>query len=96
MTFKSLSSKMNILGLVVVREREGGLFSVAPKGIANKMLFFNVNIPASAYNGNVTVKAINVNLFTAQRLHKALILVDEFLQTPMESRGLSTEDRHNS
>lgn len=39
------------------------------------------------YDGNVTVKSINVGMFNADELKQVLVLIDELLLTKMNERG---------
>ncbi|MCL1700757.1 hypothetical protein [Lysinibacillus sp. Bpr_S20] len=86
MTYNEFCNKIANLGLSITIHNDS-LWSVGYKRIANPMLYFNPLIEEENYDGNITVKSINVRMFNANELKKTLILIDELLLTKMVDRG---------
>lgn len=87
MTIKELYKKLGQIGLCVVWDIDEKRASVGSPSFANPLIWFDAY--SEDYHGAVKVKSINASLFTAEQIRKALMLVDEFLSTPLQDRGLS-------
>lgn len=87
MTIQELYKKLSQIGLRVVWDIDKKWASVGSPSFANPLIWFDAY--SEDYHGEVTVKSINASLFTAEQIKKALMLVDEFLSTPLQDRGLS-------
>ncbi len=88
MEIKELYMKLGKIGLGVVWDIDLKHASVGIPEIANPLLWFDAY--TEEYQGNVRVKSINVPLFSEVQIREALLLVDEFLQTPLQRRNLSS------
>ena len=88
MELKKLIESFNKLGLSVMLEPDGKTHSITPKGIANRMLFFDASLPPEEYTGGIIFKSINTTLFSGDQIKKSLELVDDFLHTPVSERKL--------
>lgn len=54
-------------------------YAVGSPNFANPMFFFNNDNKGASYNGNVTFKSINMQLYNSNQIYKALKLVNEYL-----------------
>jgi hypothetical protein len=89
MNIKELSTELNKINLRIVWSSCGKRVCVGSPRFANPLLW--INVYEEDYQGNVRVKSINIQLFTEKQIKKALMLVDEFMQTPVRDRGLMIE-----
>lgn len=88
MNLKEFNIKINELGLSLCWDIDRKNVSVGKPKIANPMLWFNPCIEEKDYDGSVKVKSINSPLFTGEQIRKSLMLIDEFLLTPLDKREL--------
>ncbi|WP_424236352.1 hypothetical protein [Bhargavaea ginsengi] len=86
MDVKEFHEELKKVGLSLLWEVDKKKLAVWNPNFANPLLWMDAY--EEDYKGNVRVKSINAPLFTEEQIRKALILSDEFLQTPLEDRGL--------
>lgn len=90
MKLKELQERLKPHDLGMVWDVDGKMLSVGHSTFANPLLWFDA---FGEYTGSVQVKAINVPLFSESQVRVSLLLVDRFLHTPVESRGLASRNQ---
>jgi len=86
MNIKEFREELNKVGLSLLWESDKNKLAVWNPNFANPLLWMNPY--EENYKGNVGVKSINAPLFSETQIRRAIILADEFLQTPLKDRGL--------
>lgn len=86
MTYDDFKECINNLELRILEINED-CWAIKNKNFANPMLFFNPNLKKKDYNGNVSVKAFNISLYTESEIKAVLRLVNELLMTKVSKRG---------
>lgn len=86
MTYIEFCNKIANLDLSI-KIHNDDLWSIGYKRIANPMFYFNPLTEEEDYDGNVSVKSVNVRMFNADELKQVLVLIDELLLTKMIDRG---------
>lgn len=74
-----LSLDLQTLGLSLVKHSDN-IYAVGKREFANPLLFIDTNNYGKEYDGNVTVKAVNLGLFLPSQLYKALYFIDKYSQ----------------
>lgn len=88
MTLEELYTEINELKLSVIWDIDTTRFSIGNPSFANPILWVDAYMDHRYYEGTVSVKAINVPLFSTEQIQGALILADKFLSTPLKEREL--------
>ena len=78
--------KLQELNLEIVWDSDKRIVSIGTPAFANPIIWFDPYL--EEYSGNVNVKSINSSLYTGKQIRKSLMLVDEFMSTPLEDRDL--------
>lgn len=76
MTEQEFYEEIFKLGLTIINHGDGEKAVGHPK-FANPLLWFN---DEEEYQGSVTLKSINVPLYTAEQIKQATVLVDAYLR----------------
>lgn len=93
LTFDQLTEKLGSVGLSLCWDANQEWISVGKREFANPMLWFNPRMKEKDYNGSVTVKSINIGLFSKDEVHTALMLVNSFLLTDLGKRKVDLSDK---
>lgn len=80
------SNKLQELNLEIVWDINKRILSIGNPAFANPIIWFDPYL--EEYLGNINVKSINSSLFSGKQIRKSLMLVDEFMSTPLKDRGL--------
>ncbi len=86
MTLNELYIELRKIGLGVVWHSDKKWISIGSSSFANPLLWFDAY--SEDYQGSVKMKSINAALFSDLQIKKSLILVDQFLNTPLKGRQL--------
>lgn len=92
MTLAELNQKLNALGLNLTWDGRRSILIVGNPAFANPLLMLNPYLPREEYTGTLSVKSINIALFTETQIKHAIMYVDHFLSTDLEKRDLKKKE----
>lgn len=90
MNKQELITELNKLDLVLKIYSDES-WAVGTSRFANIMMAFNPKMSSDDYYGHVKFKIINARLFTGEQIKGASEILDTFLSTPLELRGIEYE-----
>lgn len=88
MTFDDLGKALSKFRLVLCWDVNKDMISVGKREFSNPLLWFDPRTEEKDYTGSVTVKSINVGLYSSEEVYVALNLVNSFLLTDLAQRNI--------